>query len=87
MEELMVWADEGRDRRKQEEGKIALFSALQLLFSYIITLHPPDSENQGNPSSLETRVTFKLMLRVRQLVTPTHRLFEVYLEFQCPELD
>lgn len=31
--ELMVGADEGRDRRKQEEGKIALFSALQLLFS------------------------------------------------------
>ncbi len=28
----MMGADEGRDRRKQEEGEIALFSALQLLF-------------------------------------------------------
>lgn len=32
--------DEGRDRRKQEEGKVARFSALQLLFSEIITLRP-----------------------------------------------
>lgn len=36
-----VGVDEGRDRRKQEEGRIALFSALQLLFSWIITLHLP----------------------------------------------
>lgn len=36
-------ADEGRDGRKQEEegGGVALFSALQLLFSWIITLQPP----------------------------------------------
>lgn len=29
----MAGADEGRDGRKQEEGKVALFSAFQLLFS------------------------------------------------------
>lgn len=58
-------ADEGREGRKQEEeGGVALFSALQLLFSWIITLQPPppDSKNQGNPSSLETGVTSKLTL-------------------------
>lgn len=45
----MMGADEGKDRRKHKEAKTAAFSALQLLFSQIITLHPLTPKTKGTP--------------------------------------
>lgn len=48
--------DEGRDG-----GGAPLFSALQLLFCWIITLHPHlTPNNQGNVSGLETGATSRV---------------------------